>query len=125
MKKFKFRLFNKENMAFLPVLLVVIFICVSNFTMGFFFCNSGMQFTFMDWIFNALSLLVYFYCLFLLFRWYGARCEEAMLEKAYSDMEEYFLLVKEMREKFAVVLGAKNEEIESLKKKLEEQVKES
>lgn len=62
---------------------------------------------------------------FLLFRWYGARCEEAMLEKAYSDVEEYFLLVKEMREKFAVVLGAKNEEIESLKKKLEEQVKES
>ena len=109
MKKFKFRLFNKENMAFLPVLLVVIFICVSNFTMGFFFCNS---------------LLVHFYCLFLLFRWYGARCEEAMLEKAYFDVEEYFLLVKEMREKFAVVLGAKNEEIESLKKKLEEQVTE-
>lgn len=116
MKKFNLRLFNKENMAFLPVLLVVIFICVSNFTMGFFFCNSGMQFTSMDWFFNALSLLVHFYCLFLLFRWYGARCEEAMLEKAYSDVEEYFLLVKEMREKFAVVLGAKNEEIESLKK---------
>ena len=44
--------------------------------------------------------------------------------QAYSDVEEYFLLVKEMREKFAVVLGAKNEEIESLKKKLEEQVTE-
>lgn len=124
MKKFNLRLFNKENMAFLPVLLVVIFMCVSNFTMGFLFCDSGMQLTFMDWIFHALSLLVHFYCLFLLFRWYGARCEKTMLEKVYSDIKEYFLLVKEMRKKFAVVLVAKNEEIESLKKKLEEQVKE-
>ena len=61
---------------------------------------------------------------FLLFRWYGARCEEAMLEKAYSDIKEYFLLVKEMRKKFAAVLVAKNEEIESLRKKVEGQVKE-
>ena len=47
-----------------------------------------------------------------------------MLEKAYSDIKEYFLLVKEMRKKFAAVLVAKNEEIESLRKKVEGQVKE-